>query len=288
MVGVLAREHEPTISEYSPQHRAALIFTGHLRETCGWNRTTSAMEDQAASCRSAFQGRCDIFVHTWDELQKTTREHLNSYIGRSVSAWPCAGRVAKVLRPTAMTVENQARAYNASPVDNTPLGDAQELPLNFRMNTASMAGGISLMLSHAHTMGLHYTAAVRMRADLSTTRFQTLLPAFSGRDYFPTREAWLKIRARAEQAANGSLPQADAAKLVTCRRPHKARGDWCFWSTPPQPLLETVLHLNRNFDQVHAWCEQWLRQQHLPPFSENLLRCAMLDRNISYSTFATY
>ena len=274
---------------YSPQHRAALIFTGHLRDTCDWNQTTSAMEDQAASCRSAFQGRCDIFVHTWDELQKTTREHLNSHGRRSVSAWQCAGQVAKVLRPTAMTVENQAvRAYNASPIDNTPFGDSEELPLNFRMNTASMAGGISLMLSHAHTVGLRYTAAVRMRADLSTPRFQTLMPTWEGRDLFPTREAWWKIRTRAEQAANGSLPQAHAAELVSCRRPRNKRGDWCFWSTPPQPLLRTVLHLNRNFDQVHVWCEQWLRQQRLPPFSENLLRCAMFDRNVSSSKFATY
>ena len=123
-----------------PEQRAALLFTGHLRDTCAWNRTTSAMEDQAASCRSAFQGRCDIFVHTWDELQKTTREHLNSYLERGVSAWPCAGQVAKVLRPTAMAVENQATrngAYKASPIDNTPFGDSQELPINFRMNTAS-------------------------------------------------------------------------------------------------------------------------------------------------------
>ena len=274
-----------------PEQRAALLFTGHLRDTCAWNRTTSAMEDQAASCRSAFQGRCDIFVHTWDELQKTTREHLNSYLERGVSAWPCAGQVAKVLRPTAMAVENQATrngAYKASPIDNTPFGDSQELPINFRMNTASMAGGLSLMLSHAQTIGLRYTAAVRMRADLSTPRFQTLMPAHEGRDHFPSREAWLKIRARAEQAANGSLPQADAAELVTCRRPRRARIDWCFWSTPPQPLLRTVLHLHRNFDQVHAWCEQWLRQQGLPAFSENLLRCAMFDRNVTYSKFATY
>jgi hypothetical protein len=50
-----------------------------------------------------------------------------------------------------MTVENQATrngAYKASPIDNTPFGDAQELPINFRMNMASMAGGLSLMLSH--------------------------------------------------------------------------------------------------------------------------------------------
>ena len=107
-----------------------------------------------------------------------------------------------------MTVENQATrngAYKASPIDNTPFGDSQELPINFRMNTASMAGGLSLMLSHAHTIGLRYTAAVRMRADLSTPRFQTLMPAHEGRDHFPSREAWRKIRTRAEQAANGSL-----------------------------------------------------------------------------------
>ena len=50
--------------------RAALVLTGHLRDTCESRTGIAVVEKQVDACRAAFDGRCDVFLHTWDLLDK--------------------------------------------------------------------------------------------------------------------------------------------------------------------------------------------------------------------------
>lgn len=50
--------------------RAALILTGFLRDSCASNTTLSALVGQVEMCRTAFDGACDVFIHTWSRLDK--------------------------------------------------------------------------------------------------------------------------------------------------------------------------------------------------------------------------
>ena len=54
----------------TPRPRAALIFSGHLRSTCTDANGTAGIRLQASLCRAAFDGRCDIYLHTWTSLEK--------------------------------------------------------------------------------------------------------------------------------------------------------------------------------------------------------------------------
>ena len=169
----------------APGVRAALIFSGHLRGvTCEQSGARAAaiekgMGLQAARCRQAFGGRCDVFLHTWSRLEKPATD---SSIGRagsngqqalwpsvrhrlslaSVSSLSCVGDVARALSPSAVAVEEQVLGHHRA----ERWGAFGENLHNFRMNAAGMAGGLALMERHAEAMNVTYSAAVRIRADL--------------------------------------------------------------------------------------------------------------------------
>ena len=103
--------------------RAALIFTGHLRGTCDRDEDKGlrTLQQQAEHCRAAFDV-CDIFLHTWDWLEKPLNfselqhgprkkcgQNCRTAIRLNASSWPCVSRVVAALNPAAVTVERQDR-----------------------------------------------------------------------------------------------------------------------------------------------------------------------------------
>ena len=239
------------------------------------------MADQATQCRAAFQGRCDVYLHTWDALEKAQEYgHRGTLHGnrclkscksqRSLSnrsSWPCVAQLRSIISPVSVAVERQeherreedARAFGA------------ETLKNFRMNTASMLSGVRLMTRYAKTMGREYAAAVRMRADYGGMRRSEF------REQFLTSDGWMRIRQRADDACLRRAKRT-ANRLELCDKPRSRRVDFCFWSSPVGPLIRAVEALEDELSgnaTSEARCQSYLNALRVAVFSENILFCAM-------------
>ena len=162
------------------QPRAALLFTGHLRSTCTAARGMEVLAAQVDACRAAFGANsCDVFLATWSMLEKAPayspvrRRHCSrgychwTRLAANDSAFPCVAAIHAAVGPLAgLLVERQDRA-DGHDADTRPWNLVRgETLKNFRMNGASMSAGADLVRHHAQAMGHHYTALVRMRADV--------------------------------------------------------------------------------------------------------------------------
>ena len=319
--------------------RVALIFTGHLRGTCdrqGSGKGLRTLARQAAMCRSTFE-RCDIFLHTWDRLEKPSNSsfcakksrfappRVCAYLAAAplTPSWPCVANVTQVLDPVAVTVERQDRVAG-HPSDFRQFTSSETLR-NFRMNGASMSGGAELVRRHAAAMGHVYAAAVRMRADIGSPNID-LRSEF--RIQFLTNESWRSVRSHAlvasldmhrggeqgetsgaEQGTLGSIgnPRLEGRTLMNCRQPRLKRIDFCSWSAPAGPLLDTLaaLQLELSGDrhresrcraylqyglQTEFMCHAGLTEsglEHEGVFSEHVLFCAMRAANVTPSSLVT-
>jgi hypothetical protein len=257
--------------------RAALIFSGLLRNACGPGGSPQALMEQAEMCRTAFgSDRCHIFLHTWATAQKVSsywpnadshhpKGHHHNHdasntsearapgralsltrpMARPPSSWPCVGELRKLMPLTAVSVEDQPPPPPSDDGDHLlsrelSWGPAKENLLNMRMQLASMRGGLDLARRHASSVERHvrYTAVVRMRADIGDNRVG------GGRlmqaELFPSRASWQAIRRRADLYVSGKLDQRRANELVTCRHPRTKLTDFCQWSVPMGPLVRVV------------------------------------------------
>ena len=122
--------------------RAALLLTGHLRSTCDGDGQPGlhVVAQHVAACHSAFE-HCDVFLHTWDRLDKAPayRPQPDDPAGplkpkaawfrkcgftcrfnaraAQTSSWPCVANLTGAIASSggfaAVTVERQDRAIRA-------------------------------------------------------------------------------------------------------------------------------------------------------------------------------
>ena len=305
-------------SNSSATPRAALIWTGYLRESCSNHVTFDRLTEQADFCRHAFDGACDVFIHTWSRLDKPKqygerlkfRQCMNDCwmqrFAANTSTWPCMARIVERVNPTAVAIEEQdlqttsyASAEDENGTSTLPDEWRHYLPMipeetslmavkNFAMNTASMAGGVRLMLQHSRHMRVEYAAAVRMRADyggLNTGGF---------RDQFMTTLAqWKSFRHKVRHHNNHLQSYGDAStvrangELCMCDRPRMKRMDFCFWSAPAAPLVGAVLAMEEELIGPNLIkCREYLNHTLKLPvwFSESVVLCAMRSAGVGPAT----
>lgn len=157
----------------------ALIFTGHLRDTCNEPAAAKLLLQQVDYCRrAASAGRCDVYMHTWDTLHPASMN----------TSTACAANVSALLSAVAHTVERQKPSSSLEQRDSKAWGTGREKLASFRFNSASMLGGIELSASHrldpcrsfdssnapSHTTHAHTTHAHTTNAH---TQFRCLAPA---------------------------------------------------------------------------------------------------------------
>lgn len=272
--------------------RAALVLTGHLRDTCDTTGAFHTLARQVQLCRAHFD--CDVFLHTWSVLDRSTdvvRPGGTSRGDRAIasrhlrSSWPCVHNLSIALNLTAAQVETQL------PEADQPLSHvyaAYPRWMNawaMSMNAATMAGGMALARRHAAAMGITYSAAVRMRADVGSHHMK---PAHF-QEQFLSRVGWTNVARRASDLTAGYLSADRATELVTCGRPYLKRVDFCSWSVPPRPLDATLALLAdfaQSFGPDGSACAAFLRERVLPQFMENTLICAAhMAGNVTMSSF---
>ena len=125
----------------------ALILTGHLRDTCASPDGVEAVSKVVRACRSQFC-RCDLFIFTWDRLDKAERYHhrggeqCDINCRRNLHSWaanrsyPCVALLDASLNATATLVEHQP---TLPPAAWRKWGMANETLANFYMNAEAMA-----------------------------------------------------------------------------------------------------------------------------------------------------
>ena len=278
--------------------RGALVFTGHLRDTCETNAGIAEVALHAAACRKEFR-ECDIFLHTWDRLDKgqdympprCRRWHCKQIAEQhNKSAWPCVTALSAALDPlAAVVVERQDRELDDEAL--WTFGPLNQSLRNFRMNTAAMVGGVDLVSRHAAAMNHTYAAIVRMRADVGSRKMRGK-PEFH--EQFLNANGWRRVGARAaEVEQHSTLATSYDKELVLCDRPRLKRTDFCFWSSPAAPVLRVVESFrghaftrlararNESARGRPVACLDYLERNHAPPYSENLLLCALHEHNLA-------
>ena len=195
--------------------RAALIFTGHLRDTCDAEGGLAHAAYHVLECQARFAA-CDVFMHTWDTLDKAPSYALEnrSSTGNRISSWACAHKLRDALNLSSIAIESQPPiAPRSGTWENQSLA-------SMRMNVASMAGGVALMRQRAEMTGQSYAAAVRIRADVGSRKMQG---RSDFRQQFLDATGWAHVRHRAQLASMGELSDPEAHALVICQRPYEKR-----------------------------------------------------------------
>ena len=229
--------HAGVISETA----AALVFTGHLRDTCDRKKDgIIGLLNQTRMCREAFHGRCDVFIYTWSTLEKAAAPYNTQ--GRTLlapsnsSSWACLEAVSRALEPTVVSAVVQPARPEVQPSMQS-WGRLGESLASFRMNSAAVIGGLDLMRSYASSMRVNYSAVARMRLDMGSrrwTRFGHVFLAPMG---------WANIRSRADEDARGGGQPGLAREVSTCDVPRVKLTDFCMWSSPPAALLDAFEEL---------------------------------------------
>ena len=193
------------------------------------------------------------------------------------SSWPCVRQLVELLAPAAVSVERQQRLRRsaASTVGADPLS-AWEARKNFRMNVAGMQAGLELMRRHAASMGLNYTAVVRIRADVGG---KTVAEKRGWSQQFLSEVGWYHVQRRAAAWVSGKLPLALSQELVTCGNPRVTRMDFCWWSVPEAPLTRTAATLQEGLERnsFGQSCRDYVNASGVPAFTESVLFCALKE-----------
>ena len=162
---------ETTAAHASP-HRIALQFSGHLRHRCVFGPVLL----HARACRALF-AKCDIFVHTWTELEpRTPHWRRGPRHPPNVSSASCVRSLQQTVTPVAVRVEEQAAAPDAAALapDGTQFSPKDigkehyyygpEREFGWRMNVHGMTQVSKLRAQNEAREG-PYDLAVRLRPD---------------------------------------------------------------------------------------------------------------------------
>ena len=86
----------------------ALQMSGHLRGLCDSAAHFEPLVRLVAGCRAA--ARCDLFVHTWDELYPQTPSWHTWYPSdvpnTAATSQRCVEQLRTALRPAAIAIEH--------------------------------------------------------------------------------------------------------------------------------------------------------------------------------------
>ena len=145
----------------------AIQVSGHLRRTCDFRD----VEEQVLSCRARFT-RCDVFVHTWTELEPRTPHWRRGWPKRpkyNTSSASCVQRLNRTLRPLALVVEQQGDPPPEGSLgpDGKPFAETGVLNwgaarhFGWRMSVHAMNRANELRRSSARA----YTFVLRLRPD---------------------------------------------------------------------------------------------------------------------------
>ena len=273
----------------------ALQLSGHLRGLCESDAHFQPLSSLVAGCR-AVAARCDLFVHTWDELYPRTPSWHTWYPsdvpgGGGTSSQRCLEKVRTALRPAAVSVERQA--------PNRDLGNATWIVVagRHRETHVSLAGlrsavhGVAAAaeLRRAHERAARappYDVAVRVRPDLYHRRNFRRNTRGSYRGVpvnqicsvpaaaWPTIVSAAKRRAPSAAAASSAAEVSPAPQLAAVHgcdddtRPGNKSGDMCFWSAPPSALDTLVAAwdvLADEYLRANLCWQRWREQQVASP-----------------------
>ena len=91
----------------------ALQMSGHLRGLCDSAAHFEPLVRLVAGCRAA--ARCDLFVHTWDELYPQTPSWHTWYPSdvpnTAATSQRCVEQLRTALRPAAIAIEHQTPSH---------------------------------------------------------------------------------------------------------------------------------------------------------------------------------
>ena len=117
------------VSAASP--RAALLISGHLRDTCDTPVPFDTLLEQISICDSIFEGACDTFIHTWTTLDATVTQpprywkqlHIEPVKStmRGTDSYACTQKVFRAIQnmtngrqPTAVAIKRQNTSQKAT------------------------------------------------------------------------------------------------------------------------------------------------------------------------------
>ena len=238
----------------------ALQLSGHLRGLCDSSAHFDPLVRLVAACRRAAK-RCDLFVHTWDELHAQTPTWHTWYPSDNpkggASSKLCLERLRAELQPTAVAVERQTPSRtlgNATWI--VVAGRHRETHVSLTgLRSAVRAVAAAAELRRAHERSGRtppYDVAVRLRPDLYHRRNFRRNTRSSYRGIAMNQicsvpdEAWRTIvgaGAAAAEARRSASSFGAAAVVHGCddeTLPGNKSGDMCFWSAPPRSMDRLV------------------------------------------------
>ena len=267
--------------------RVALQLSGHLRGLCESAAHFEPLSSLVAECRAV--SRCDLFVHTWDELYPQTPSWHTWYPsdlpgGGRLKSRRCLDQIRAKLHPTSVAVERQE--------PNRALANATWIVIagRHRETHVSLAGlrsavrGVAAAAALRRTHELSgrtppYDIAVRIRPDLYHRR-NTRRNTRSSYRGVPVNQicsvpsaAWPTI-VDAAQHARAAVATASASALPAAVHgcdddtlPGNKSGDMCFWSAPPiavDRLVSAWDALADEFLESNLCWQRWRAQQPQP------------------------
>jgi len=230
--------------------KIAIVFSGHLRDTCENRMLPQLTKSFLSNCQSEFL--CDIFIHTWTKIDKYS----------NISSYNCLQTFEKLLSPKGVVHEHQF--VNA----NKTFGWAHENLQGIRLNIGGIHGGLQLMKHHATLFG-EYDVAMRIRSDMFGARMQTRKDF---KEQFPDSKEWGRVKNKITTSPK---------LLFECMRPRRKRIDFCIFGVPAV-FWHQIDYLFTNFENVsNSYCENMLISKNWPVYSENIIACSMMNLNMS-------
>lgn len=263
--------------------RVALQMSGHLRGLCDSDANFAPLKQLVVACR-AVASRCDLFVHTWDELYPQTSTWHTWYPSDNPNvaarSLDCVKRLKRQLKPKVVTVENQ-------PMPSATLGNHTWIVATgrHRETHVSMAGlrsairGVAAVaeLRRSHELASRmpqYDVALRLRPDLyhrrnfrRSTRSDYRGVPVNQICSVPER-AWHVIAGNLRDSRSGRSNDCGGTACVRgCddeTAPGNKSGDMCFWSSPPTSMDRLVAAWDRLSDEyleANLCWQRWRAQQ---------------------------
>jgi hypothetical protein len=234
----------------------ALQLSGHLRDLCATPANFEPLENIVTDCRSRAK-RCDLFVHTWDQLHAQTPSWHTWYPSdvklHGASSDECVAQLKGRLKPAAIAVERQ-------PPPSAALGNATWIVASgrHRETHVSLAGlrsaikgvAAAAALRQRHeTSSAQYDVALRLRPDLYRRRNARRSRRSNYRGIpmnqicSVPREAWRTILDASPSNQQQRCGGGGGLCVHGCddeTTPGNKSGDMCFWSAPPTAIDQLV------------------------------------------------
>lgn len=284
--------HEETFSDFVARSavmaRIALQMSGHLRGLCESEAHFAPLERLVVACRASAI-RCDLFVHTWDELYAQTSTWHTWYPtdvpNLAARSHECVEKVRRRLSPAALAVEPQ-------PQRSTTLGNETWIVATgrHRETHVSLAGlrsaihgvAAAATLREAHERAGRappYDVALRMRPDLyhrrnfrrSTRSNYRGVPV--NQICSVPEQTWAVINREvraSRQLGRGSCTHACVRGCDDETAPGNKSGDMCFWSTPTAAIDQLVAAwegLADEYLEANLCWQRWRAQQKPMPMA---------------------